>query len=651
LEGTDNITGKIADVKAAMDELRDAGDGGPQAVDVGLLQEGVESAGELSGQLEGVRNKALAVAAVGAGGIALSKSFQAVYEEGAGVESRLESILKAQNRLNDLEAHNATIQDVTVKGHFADDDEIRNATVLLDSFSVSTSHMGELLEDAARQARTMGTDVGGVAEQLGKAYNTGQVASLKKSGVTLSDSDIEGLNAAYARSAAEGQAMFVDVVGAAIKNNSVALGDSLTESQAKANDAARAIDDLQTNIGEGASNAQQNVDGLKNSLISMVAVNPELAKGAGEILTYGSYAAAGIGSLVAFGAQLGQMYLGYQSLRAVKALDAIATQQGAAANLEGAAAATANAEANTALAATEERSAAAATSVGSATVTASTEAQAAIDREIVAYNELIATQERAAIAARAAGAAATGGAGVGAAGAAGAGAAGLGAATAGGAGVAGAAIAAAPTVSAIGAVIAAADTYGTAAAAARGASDREVRDQGNGSMLANMGLVQQLTGFGMGDAVASIRHMFGGGDHEITGGAAAIIPTANDTSVAAITTTAATTAAKTAAAVNQTKGSAPMGGGFDVVALMNVARQQNMAVGNPISAALSMLGGSGNMPRGPFDGATGGTSINLGRIEAHARVAGTTVKGEIILSVDPIPLPGQLSAMRGRKRT
>jgi hypothetical protein len=331
LSGVDGVKGKIDDVKAAMNELRNAGDGGPQGVDVGLLDKGAASAAALSEQLEGVRNKGLAVAAVGAGGIALSRELQKTYQEGAAVEARLESILKAQNRLGDLGAQNDIVQNVTVKGHFADDDEIRNGAVLLDSFSVKTAHMTELLEDAARQARTMGTDVGSVAEQLGKAYNTGQVANLAKSGVTLDPADIEKVNAAYARSAAEGQALFVEIVGAAIRNNTVDLSDSLTATQAQANDAARAMDDIQTAAGEGAANAQANIDGLKNSLIGMVAVNPELAKGAGSLLTYGAYAATGIGSLIAFGAQIGQLFLGVQALNAAKALKAEAEAIDAAA--------------------------------------------------------------------------------------------------------------------------------------------------------------------------------------------------------------------------------------------------------------------------------------------------------------------------------
>lgn len=119
---------------------------------------------ELTGKLEKVRNTGAAIAAAGVGGLILSRQLSQVAAEGDAVEARLESILKQQGRLGELGAQNDIVNDVTVRGHFADDDEIRNAAVLLDSFSVSTAHMGELLEDAARQARTMGTDVSSVAQ-------------------------------------------------------------------------------------------------------------------------------------------------------------------------------------------------------------------------------------------------------------------------------------------------------------------------------------------------------------------------------------------------------------------------------------------------------------------------------------------------------
>lgn len=329
--GLGNVRGQIGDVKAAMDELRNAGDGGPQGVDVGLLQKGAESAEALSGKLEGVRNAGIAVAAIGVGGIALSKALADTAEEGNAVEARLESILKAQGRLGDLDAQNEIVQNVTVKGSFADDDEIRNGAVLLDSFSVKTAHMSELLEDAARQARTMGSDVASVAQQLGTAYNSGQVGMLKKSGITVSDEELQRIENAYAISQKMGQQAFVDVLGPAIRNNTAALEDSLTASQAAANDAARAVDDFQTSAGTGAARARAEIAGIGGELLGIINKGPKLQETAGYLGTYGSYALAGVGSLVALGAQLGQLFIGYQSLKAAKALDAIATNTSTAA--------------------------------------------------------------------------------------------------------------------------------------------------------------------------------------------------------------------------------------------------------------------------------------------------------------------------------
>lgn len=276
-----------------------------------------EAQEQAQSRFEGIRNAGVAMAAVGigTGGLMLSAHLREVYEEGAGVERRLEAILKQQNRLGDLDTLNNGIQDVTVRGHFDDDDSLRDATVKLLSFSTQTKDTTELLELAARQARTMGTDVGGVAEQLGKVYGTGAgVAGLRRSGVTIDQADIDRIEKAYKMSKELGQAEFMTVIGAAIKNNSGALEDSLTESQAAANDAARALDEMQSNVGEGAAGAKTRVDALTASVLNAANSAPELEKLAGGFGYVGSIVLTAGGTVLGFLGQLGMARMGLQAM-------------------------------------------------------------------------------------------------------------------------------------------------------------------------------------------------------------------------------------------------------------------------------------------------------------------------------------------------
>jgi hypothetical protein len=276
----------------------------------------------LNAQAEKVRNVGAGMALAGAGGLALSKTFADAAAQGEGMEARLESILKQQQRMGDLDGLNKSIADVTVRGHFDDDDSIRDATVKLLSFNTQTKDTGELLELAARQARTMGSDVGSVAEALGKAYNTGSVGVLKKSGVTIDDSQIEKIKAAYAISKEIGQQTFMDTLGPAIKASTASIEDSLSKQQQAINDGKRAYDDFATAVGVGSQTAEGQMRNMTASVLGMVSQNPKLAAGAGYLLAWGSAGLTAAGGLISAGAQLVILTNGINTFRAARATQA-----------------------------------------------------------------------------------------------------------------------------------------------------------------------------------------------------------------------------------------------------------------------------------------------------------------------------------------
>ena len=336
-QAANNMSGRgPSEVADAMGDAGDAASGAAKQFDAATARLEAMHAGAERMQAVGDKLKN-----IGAAGLELSANLASVAEEGNAIEQRLESILKAQGRAGELDAQNEIVQDVTVRGHFDDDDPLREATVLLDSFSVSTEHMSILLEDAARQARTMGTDVQSVAQQLGAAYNSGDVGGLKESGVTVSDEDIERIKEAYELSTKLGQQKFVEILSPAIRANTVALEDSLTATQAAANDAARALDDFQTNIGTGSANAQANVTALGGELLGLIALSPEQQEAAGGLLFYGSYALQAIGSVLSLGGQVAAMAIQWKLAKGVQAIASL--EAGAAATVEAGAVGTAGA--------------------------------------------------------------------------------------------------------------------------------------------------------------------------------------------------------------------------------------------------------------------------------------------------------------------
>lgn len=253
----------------------------------------------------------------GTGALFLANHLKQVSAEGRGVEARLAGVLAAQGRIGDLPQINKGITDVTVRAHAPDDDPFREAVTLMGNWAVKTKDMIPLLEAAGRQAGTTGQSVQEMANAFGKAIATGGFEGLKRSAVAFSESEEAAIKAAYGVSEAAGQMELTNAIIAAVARTTGELGSNLTDAQKAANDAARAMDDLQTNIGAGAAEADANVKNLAVSILSLGANSEEAQKGAGAILQYGAYAGSAIGAVLGLAGSIMQ-------IKAAHALNAIA---------------------------------------------------------------------------------------------------------------------------------------------------------------------------------------------------------------------------------------------------------------------------------------------------------------------------------------
>ena len=268
-----------------------------------------KAATDYRANLSAVRNAGVAISAVGVGGMMLEQKMIDASVAAYGVEKRLESILRVQGRLNAAPALEAKINQTTEEGHFAKPDEIRNATVLLASYSMQTEHIKTLLPDVARQARTMGLSLDEVANQFGKAYGSGNVGMLRRAGVALTATEIAGVKAAYGISQANGQMEFMKAVTAAVERNSVALGDSLSRTQTAANDMAREGNVAMKQMGVGAGEAQSEVYGVLVAILKVTNASPGLEHAAGYLGYFVSGGMTAVGALMSVGSQIALLSL------------------------------------------------------------------------------------------------------------------------------------------------------------------------------------------------------------------------------------------------------------------------------------------------------------------------------------------------------
>lgn len=310
-KNTEELEKALADV-GNNDALKNVGDDAEKAAEG--TGKATEQANGLSDKLEKIRNVGATMTLIGGSGLAISQAFINAHKEGDGLEARLESILKTQGRLGDLEGINNVVGDVTSMGHFDDDDSIREAALHLASFSVQTQDLEKLIPRVARQVRTGFGDMASVADGMGKAYSNLDLAPLARSGLVFTDAEKAALDYAKSLGEVQGRAAFVDIVTQAVDRNTVELGDSLTETEMAANDLANAMDGAMTNMGQGAGAAQAQVNNVLASVVNLCNSAPALESAAGYLGYFGSFGLTAVGSLLTVTSQLGMTAMAAKSM-------------------------------------------------------------------------------------------------------------------------------------------------------------------------------------------------------------------------------------------------------------------------------------------------------------------------------------------------
>lgn len=303
-----NQTGQAAsDLNENLDDLGD--NDGLDNVSEGAnaassaLEQATEKAGAFKEQMEGVRNKALAVGAIGAAGLALSSSMIEAGSETANTNAALESLLKKQNRLQDMGTIMAEIGKTRDLGHFEGTGELQTATLHLARAQIATKDLTTLMPYLARAARTSGAEMEEMADTLGESFKGLDLGGLEEMGLFFSEADVAAVEAAKGISEAAGQQKFLELFTREADKAFVGLEDSITGAQAAANDYHNAVNTAMSNTGAGAADARAHVQRLGASVLGVVNEASGLQYGAGYIWELGSEAASAIGGLVAFGAQ------------------------------------------------------------------------------------------------------------------------------------------------------------------------------------------------------------------------------------------------------------------------------------------------------------------------------------------------------------
>lgn len=317
-EAAAGAAGGVDELDQALDRVGD--NDGLQAVENSADDAGksIEGAGghavSLGDKLEGLRNKGLAIAAVGVGGLALLNSFVATGAEAASLDKRLTSLLSNQSRLGDMAAITDQIGAVRLEGHFEGTEEITAATLKLTRAQIATSDLITLLPTLGRAARTTGDDMDEMADTLTEAYKGLDLGGLEEMGLFFTDAQQAAVDAAKGISEAAGQAKFLEIYTREADVAFVSLGDSITGAQAASNDLHAAGALAMASIGAGAGDAQAHINGVLASMLNVVNASPSLEYAAGYLGYFGAGALTAVGGLMSVGSQIGLTILSLQSM-------------------------------------------------------------------------------------------------------------------------------------------------------------------------------------------------------------------------------------------------------------------------------------------------------------------------------------------------
>lgn len=333
---------KVDEVSTATDKV-DGGGFDDAAASAKAFAATVETAEEklenLNRKAENIRNIGAGIAAAGAGGIMLSNSWAQAASDVSEAENLIKESFGSANTAvtewgNNLEA---TLGISSVEARKA----AATFNLMFNSMNMGADKSMELSKGLTLLANDMASFYNLSPEEAFeklRAGITGEAEPLKALGILIDEETTKQY--AYANGIAASGAQLTNQekvlarYGIIMESTSKAQGDLARTQDSAANTTRRAevaYKNATVALGSGSMEAKKQIDNMGVSLLGIVGHNEKIAATSGWLATWGSYLAAGVGSMVAFGAQLVILVNGIIAFRAAKLAQAAAQSTAAAA--------------------------------------------------------------------------------------------------------------------------------------------------------------------------------------------------------------------------------------------------------------------------------------------------------------------------------
>jgi hypothetical protein len=233
----------------------------------------------------------------------MTDGYIAAGDEAEAANLKLEQMLAKRGQSGSLK----NLQDLGVQMSRLtgmDDDQFAESGAHLLSYGLNAQQISEIMPGLVGQSHLMGQSLGSVANAFGKAFASGNLGALKRTGMTFSQADLKAVDAAKNISEAAGQLELFKRAQDSLKGYALSAGGGLSKAQIERGYHATQMGNFQESIGQSAGRTRAALQRGFTPLAERITASPGATSVIGAGLEIGTQAAPLLAATAAIGQSL-----------------------------------------------------------------------------------------------------------------------------------------------------------------------------------------------------------------------------------------------------------------------------------------------------------------------------------------------------------
>lgn len=209
----------------------------------------------------------------------MSAKFAEVAQAGVGASQMLHDMMQKRGEGGQFEELDQWASKLSMDAAMVDDVGIKKAAAGLLGFGLNAKQIQGIMPGLIGQSRLYGQSLESVASQLGRAFASGNIGGLARTGITIPKETIDRIK--DISDEGEKQKAIFAAVQEAMQKYALGMTQGMSQATIAANRAANAQDAAMVKIGKGSRVVERFGSGIKTSILVNLARVPGLAQAAG----------------------------------------------------------------------------------------------------------------------------------------------------------------------------------------------------------------------------------------------------------------------------------------------------------------------------------------------------------------------------------